>query len=119
MSNTKHCPHCHCSTVIKFGKRNNRQRYYCKACKTVWSNIVRPGRLNKLIWDDFVFRGYRIIDLADKYSLSKNTVRKILDKYVVPPVIPPTKLNYYATMTMWAMLHIAHTVLISLFTEHL
>lgn len=89
MSNMRHCPHCNCSTVIKFGTRNNRQRYRCKKCKTVWSNIKRPGRLNKLIWDSFVFRGYRITDLVDKYTLSRNTIRDILDSYVVPPVIPP------------------------------
>lgn len=89
MSNTKHCPHCHCSTVVKFGKRNGRQRYRCKICKTVWSSIKRPGKLSQTIWDDFVFRGFRIEDLVDKYDLSKNTIRKILNEYTVPPIIPP------------------------------
>lgn len=88
MSNMKHCPRCHCSTIIKFGVRNNRQRYRCKRCGAVWSNVKRPERQNSLIWYDFVFRGYRITDLANKYNLSKNTVRQILSRYVVPPIIP-------------------------------
>lgn len=84
---SRYCPHCHCSTVIKFGVRNNRQRYRCKKCKAVWS-IKRPERLSNLIWDDFVFRGFRVADLVDKYHRSKNTIRSILDKHIVPPIIP-------------------------------
>lgn len=88
MSNKRHCPHCHCSMTIKFGRRKGRQRYRCKACKAVWSSMERPNRVYKLLWSDFVFRGYRVVDLADKYNLSKTTIRKILDEYVVPPIIP-------------------------------
>lgn len=88
MSNNRHCPHCHCTTVVKFGMRNNRQRYRCKACSSVWCSPNRPNRLYNKIWHDFVFNGFRVIDLASKYGLSKNTVRYVLTQYTAPEIIP-------------------------------
>ena len=88
MSNMKHCPHCHCSTAIRYGVRNKRQRYRCKDCGSVWTNKPRPNRINNIIWNDFVFAGFRVTDLASKYHSSRNTIRKILEEYAVPAITP-------------------------------
>lgn len=88
MSNMKHCPHCNCSTVIKYGIRDNRQRYRCKSCNTTWSNARRPKKMSDAIWHDFVFNGLRVADLSNKYGISRNTIRSILTSHTVPEIIP-------------------------------
>lgn len=88
MSNRKYCPRCHCSTVVKFGVRNNRQRYRCKKCKHTWQNKSQSSRLEQRMWEDFAVENLHIVQLCKKYGFGDDKVRGILNRYQVPPIIP-------------------------------
>lgn len=88
MSNMRHCPHCHCSIVVKFGVQNGHQRYKCKQCDKIWQNKKRNHFLYDSIWDDFALNDLVVDRLIDKYKLSDKTIRNILAAYEVPPIIP-------------------------------
>lgn len=88
MSNKKHCPHCHCSTVIKFGVRKGRQRYRCKKCGKVWQSKKQSQRLETKIWRDYSREDLKITQLCKKYNLGRNKIREIINNYVVSPIVP-------------------------------
>ena len=86
--NSKHCPHCNCSTeIVKKGKTSsNRQRYYCKCCGRTWTNKARFRRLDAKIWNDFVWNNQVVRTLAEKYQKHPNTIRKIINSYAPPNI---------------------------------
>lgn len=88
--NSKHCPHCNFSTdVIKFGTNSSgRQRYRCKICNITWTSKPHLRNLAKLIWDDFVFRNMNYTELANKYKMSERNIRRKMDLYTPPEIIP-------------------------------
>ena len=95
--NSKHCPHCDYTEVIRFGKvvsKNKQgkpkelQRYYCKRCGKTWTNTPQPKRKEQRIWDDYVRGGKSIEKLAKKYKCSRNTICKILHHYPLPKLHP-------------------------------
>lgn len=88
MSNTKHCPQCNSTIIIRFGKRGGCQRYHCKQCGHTWQNFRRPQRLQEKIWTDFAIEDLRIEQLCKKYNLGHDKIRQILHGYVAPPIIP-------------------------------
>lgn len=85
---SKHCPHCDCSTeTIRFGVTSSgRQRYRCKKCSGTWTTKPRSGRLEKLIWHDFVWDNLPVRALANKYQRHPNTIRNILHNYQPRPI---------------------------------
>ena len=86
--NSKHCPHCNCSTkVVKIGLTSaHRQRYRCDNCHKTWVNKSRNTRLSKLIWYDFVWNNMPVRALASKYHKHPNTIRSIINNYTPPPL---------------------------------
>ena len=95
--NSKHCPHCNCNTIIvKIGMTSSgRQRYKCKRCNKTWTSKPHPHILAKRIWNDLVFRNMNYTELADKYKMSERNIRRKLDLYT-PPEIIPTPTNVIA-----------------------
>lgn len=88
--NSKHCPYCHCNTgVVKIGKTSsNRQRYRCRKCSKTWVSKPHPEVLAKHIWYDFIFHDLNYAELAKLYHLSKRSIRRKLDSYKAPAIIP-------------------------------
>ena len=88
--NNRNCPHCNCSIgVIKFGTTSKgKQRFKCKRCNITWTLKSHPQVLAKRIWDDLVFRNMNYSELADKYEMSERNVRRKLDLYTPPEIIP-------------------------------
>ena len=88
--NSRHCPHCHFSIdVIKFGiTSSGKQRYRCKQCKVTWTTKSHPQVLAKNIWQDLVFCNMNNRELADKYKMSERSIRRKLDLYTPPEIIP-------------------------------
>ena len=86
--NSKHCPHCHCSMkVIKKGlTKSNKQRYLCKGCGKTWVNKPRKQKLLDNIWHDFVWNNLPVRELAKRYKLHENTIRKMLHDYQPKPL---------------------------------
>ena len=101
--NSKHCPHCHYTEVIRFGKvkasnsstrkdsghrHGDLQRYRCKHCGKTWTNVQQPMRKMQNIWNDYARGGMSTERLARKYHYSRNTIRKILHNYPLPQLHP-------------------------------
>lgn len=88
--NNRNCPHCNCSIgVIRFGTTSKgKQRFKCKRCNITWTLKSHPQVLAKRIWDDLVFRNMNYSELADKYEMSERNVRRKLDLYTPPEIIP-------------------------------
>ena len=88
--NSKHCPHCNCSTgIVKIGTTSaGRQRYRCKKCNRTWVSKPHAQVLAKSIWNDLVFRNMNYNELANKYKMSERNIRRKLDLYTAPNVIP-------------------------------
>jgi len=85
--NSRCCPYCDSSRTIKFSKQNGKQRYRCKDCLRTWQNKFRPSRRNESIWHDYCHNFMPIRELAKKYQLHPNTIRKVLREYRLPPLI--------------------------------
>ena len=79
--NSKHCPYCNCTTVIKYGKQSGKQKYRCKVCKKFWVNKTRTSRITECIWHDLVWNNLPVRELANKYKKHLNTIRKIIKEY--------------------------------------
>lgn len=96
--NSKRCPYCHFSTVVKKGTTSSgRQRYKCRRCSKSWTSKPHPRVLAKKIWHDLVFHNLNIEELSEKYDLCERTIRSKLDLYN-PPLILPNKSNQNASV---------------------
>ena len=92
--NSKHCPYCNCSTVVKIGTTGaERQRYRCKKCKKTWTNKSRSKRIEDKIWHDYVWNNLTSEMLAVKYGICKRKIDEIIKNYKVPRIIPPENLE--------------------------
>ena len=95
--NSRHCPHCNFTTTVKIGTTSSgKHRYKCKNCHKTWTSISRPERLEQKIWNDYVVENLTIKSLANKYHISQRKISLILEKFEVPPIIPPK--DYKATV---------------------
>lgn len=88
---SKVCPHCHSTTIVKFGTRNGRQRYRCKTCSKTWQNKPQPQRKEAAIWESYAVEDLRIKQLGKKYRLGDDKIRGILARHQVPPITPSGK----------------------------
>lgn len=86
--NRKSCPFCNCNSIIKHGKRNDRQRYRCKDCHKTWTNKNRPQRLSAKIWQEYTQNASTVRELSERHDRHPNTIRKIIHEFEVPPVVP-------------------------------
>lgn len=88
--NSKHCPHCHYSTmVVKKGRTSsNRQRYKCKRCNLSWTSKPHPQILSKNIWYNLVWHNQNLEELSARYGFCRRTIRKKLDLYNPPEIVP-------------------------------
>lgn len=88
--NRKHCPQCNSSIkVVKIGRTSsNRQRFKCKACGHTWTSKPHPSILAKTLWHNLVFHNLNTKELAEKYLKSERTIRRWLDKYIAPDIVP-------------------------------
>ena len=52
------CPHCKSKSFIKYGFNKNKQKYYCKDCKKLFSKttgtLYHKAKSNYLIWKQFI-----------------------------------------------------------------
>ena len=77
--NKINCPHCKSNNFIKWGKRNDMQRYKCKVCKKTFNSLTHTplARLRrKGHWLDYAYclkEGFTIRSAAEHCSISRNT----------------------------------------------
>lgn len=86
--NSRHCPYCHYTKIIKFGEVRGRQRYRCKQCHHTWLNHPQKQRKDAMIWEDYVRGNLNLSSLATKYKLSSRTIANILKQHKIKPIEP-------------------------------
>lgn len=70
--------------MIRKGRREGLQKYFCKSCNRYFSNSERRKCVKeKDIWIDYVFHKQTIRELVLKYRLDKKTIHKYLLDYKV------------------------------------
>lgn len=86
--NRRFCPRCNCSSTVKHGKRNGKQRYRCSKCGKTWVNKSRPQRLEQKIWRDYTTNTSTVRELSERYHKHPNTIRRIIHQYALPSLLP-------------------------------
>ncbi len=81
----RNCPYCNCTNVIKRGKRNSKQRYTCGNCRTGWTSLSRPERLQANIWHDYAHGSFTVAQLTQKYGKGRSYIQHALE-YYYPPI---------------------------------
>ncbi len=65
----KECPHCKSTSFVKNGKKDNRQRFSCKACSKTFTytnnTILFSTKKDIKVWKRFIHC------MVEKYSLKK------------------------------------------------
>lgn len=56
--NRPNCPYCECTKIIKFGRRNNKQRFKCKQCKRTYmlttNTLMANSHYGQHKWEQFI-----------------------------------------------------------------
>ncbi|MGL5243747.1 MAG: IS1595 family transposase [Sarcina sp.] len=89
-SKGKCCPHCENNSICRNGKYDNKQRYFCKACKKTFTDFTHSPSYNSKkpldMWIKYVkcmIAGYSLIRCAQEVGISLPTSfywrHKILD----------------------------------------
>lgn len=63
------CPHCGCEKVIKYGKKDGKQRFQCKKCKKTFmlttNTIMAESHQPLAVWQQFVAHTLQMRPLDD------------------------------------------------------
>lgn len=95
----KRCWSCGSLDVIKWGKRNNKQRYKCSSCGILYtSNNKSVSHANRFVWFKSWVVGRQTLSQVSKASgYSERTLKRHFDKYLsecpVLSVRPSEKVN--------------------------
>lgn len=65
--------------MVKNGRQLGRRRYRCLKCGRSFTEKQKLGRLQKILWQKFVWKRYTLKQLAGEYHRSINWVKKNLD----------------------------------------
>ena len=70
------CPYCGFLDVVKWGRRNNHQRYKCKSCNSTFTFRRKDiSQTNRFIWFEWWILGKQTIDPIP--SMSGHSVRQL------------------------------------------
>lgn len=101
---TKPCPHCQSENVVRNGKKDGKQRYYCSGCKKTFTDTTNTVSYNshygEAVWNQVTrdtLEGQSLDKTAEKLGLSHQTVfnmrHKILMALEQEETRNPTKLG--------------------------
>lgn len=81
--------------VIKWGVRNNRQRYKCKRCHQlfVWKNKGKSLDGQRIWFKKWVMKRMTIDDIASLKKCSPRSIHRLFKNYLDHPPIPQIKEN--------------------------
>lgn len=96
------CPHCQSTTIIKYGKYKNEQRFMCKKCKKTFSprtnTILYYSKKDTAVWKNYLQMMLYMAPLricAEKLKINLSTAflwrHKIL--HTLDPIMEPTELS--------------------------
>ncbi|OSI14221.1 hypothetical protein BWD09_11055 [Neisseria dentiae] len=70
----KKCPFCHQNTLIKYGRKNGRQRYKCSACQK-FLPTSKPLDNDNLLYE-YIHLKQTCAQIAKRYQCSAKTIRR-------------------------------------------
>ena len=85
----KKCFYCGSSSIIKNGRKRDKQRYLCKNCNKQF--FSRKQIDIQAVWDDYVFGKQTVFQLSERYEISPRTVHRKLDTIRIPRIISSSK----------------------------
>jgi hypothetical protein len=75
----KNCPYCGSNNTKKKGLYNmQRQRYRCKLCGRQFQNHPQQERLERALWDEYVYQRQTIRQLSEKHRRGKDWIRECM-----------------------------------------
>ena len=77
----KKCPNCSSNHLIKEAIRNGIRRYKCNSCSKWFSLKRRSERLEKSIFQEYVYKRQTLQNLASKYNKSIRWVQTKIKEY--------------------------------------
>ena len=85
----KRCKKCSSHCIKRDGFMRWKQRYKCKNCWYVFQNKTRAvsHSSDEVLWKDYSVGKQTYAELSTKHGISKRTVQKKLDDYVLPKKI--------------------------------
>lgn len=85
--NNKKCVFCASLNIIKKGKQNNNQRYYCKDCKKKFQANRKPPLEREEVFYFFTFHKQTFKEMSRIYHIRRSEVQKIIDEFKIPSII--------------------------------
>lgn len=61
-------------------RSSKQQRYFCKDCKSYFQSKKRPIKLERIIWEKYIYKRQTLKDLAKEYGKSINWIRAKIEK---------------------------------------
>ena len=86
----KHCLNCGSNKVIRWGRQNNKQRYFCKKCNKlfIWENIGASKNQKLKLFRKWIIERQTIKELSQRNGKSVDTLRIIFKKFLNYPPLP-------------------------------
>ena len=91
--NSKKCPFCNSTQVIKKGVQQGNQRWKCKECNKKFQANKKVLQLEELFCS-FVFHKQTFTELSKSYHVKINTLQKIFDDHVLEEKIHNSRVIY-------------------------
>ena len=91
----KHCPFCKNFDTIKWGKQNNKQRWFCKKCSKSFflrNSGTRDNQKLKL-FHKWIIGKRTIPELSKEVNKSTSALRRTFEKFLDHPPAPIIKQN--------------------------
>lgn len=83
----------------------NKQRYFCKDCKSYFQSISRPEKLEQIIFEKYVNQRQTLKDLAKEYGKSINWIRaKVAKAKALKKELIPNGYAFVADATFFSLL---------------
>jgi len=77
----KICPYCHSRDTKRDGISDGIQRYKCNNCKIRFRSKRRPKKLQKVIFNEYIYKRQTLSDLAYGYKNKYTSMNQYI-KYI-------------------------------------
>lgn len=80
----KRCPKCDSLQTIKWGRRNNHQRYKCSHCNTLFTSRRKDiSSINRFVWFEWwILRKQTISEISEMSGYSERQLSRWFDEYL-------------------------------------
>ena len=98
----KHCVNCGSNKVIKWGRRNNRQRFNCRKCNKIfyWANKGASKNQRLKLFRRWVIGKSTLAELSNGTNKSTRTLQRIFKSFLDYPPLPKPQPNSNCHLTI-------------------